>query len=556
VATDTEQTITHATSGFKNIHLTAMLVTEAVTGPAAVVHGDLFTRRKTYDVFPTFDMAVTGFDASDLVVSGGSVVDFEGEGRYYTATIAVDAAAQSVQVTVPSGSTFDATTGDLSLVSNTLITENLAPTGPQWIIDDQPSWTAAAETSTNVDISDGALTPTAATGVYGSQVQGFGRLRKATHLTLEQVPVWDNWSPISNVGPSAARDAVVLLPVADDQYYLLGRYLSAQSYHAWFSSDMENWFYRGQVVPDGDGRWVTSADIIDGVTYIYSDVPNDQNPHVFIDDNLDDGIPGIAGGAVLVKDPCGSDSSFFRNDSDGLMHVIYEEWSPINARQNSWDSPLAGHASSADGVNGFVHHEHRPAVDVRTTPTGVTQTYSHPQIGTCSYEVHEPAQDAFGDWTTIKVGEQYYMFGDFDSHDGGIRVGRFTSSSIFRQFEFVGELGAGHPDPTVGFAEGQFYLVTQQSTDYVSPGPWVDGVEARAGVDVDGDGVVDQWADWQSVAESYALKEGYALVVEATPAALDLSDLPAGQGFAFQIRLDNGAAPVTPMIDRVTLQFE
>ena len=48
-----------------------------------------------------------------------------------------------------------------------------------------------------------------------------------------------------------------------------------------------------------------------------------------------------------------------------------------------------------------------------------------------------------------------------------------SAGSIYEEFEFVGALGGGHPDPTVGFAEGQFYLITQQSTDHVSPGPWI-----------------------------------------------------------------------------------
>ena len=169
---------------------------------------------------------------------------------------------------------------------------------------------------------------------------------------------------------------------------------------------------------------------------------------------------------------------------------------------------------------------------------------------------HAPGQDAFGDWTTIKVGEQYHLFGDFDSHDGGIQVGRFTSDSIYEEFEFNGQLGNGHPDPTVGFANGQFYLITQQNTDYVSPGPWVDGVEARVGVDVDGNGSIDEWTSWQSIEEDYNLKRGFSRVVETTPAEVNLSGLPAGLGFQFQFRLDNSTvSAASPIIDRVEMEF-
>lgn len=133
----------------------------------------------------------------------------------------------------------------------------------------------------------------------------------------------------------------------------------------------------------------------------------------------------------------------------------------------------------------------------------------------------------------------------------------FRSGSIYQEFERVGTLGSGHPDPTVGFAEGKFYLITQQSTDYTSPGPWVDGVEARAGVDTDGDGNIDQWTTWQAINESYSHTPGYARVVTKTPAEIDLSSLPEGFGFEFEFRINNSVVPaVSPIMDRVTMTFE
>lgn len=120
----------------------------------------------------------------------------------------------------------------------------------------------------------------------------------------------------------------------------------------------------------------------------------------------------------------------------------------------------------------------------------------------------------------------------------------------------MGSLGEGHPDPTVGFAEGQFYLITQGPNDYVSSGPWVDGVQARAGVDGDGDGTIDHWTDWQAVRESYDHKSGYARVVDVTPAQLDLAGLPAGLGFQFEFRCHNtGTGRAAPIMDGVTFEF-
>jgi len=242
--------------------------------------------------------------------------------------------------------------------------------------------------------------------------------------------------------------------------------------------------------------------------------------------------------------------------------MIYEDWTPIDARANSWDSPLAGHTSSADGFTGFEPHKHHPVVDHRTTPTGEIGTYkasgSHrspePYF---NYEIHKPEQDAFGDWTTIKIGSQYYLFSDYDKAGSGMfGVARWTSDSINKEFDFVGELATKHPDPTCGFAEGQFYLITQ-GTDFISPGPWVDGVEARVGVDTSGNGKIDQWTDWHPIKETYRQKPGFVRVVETAPAAIDLQDLPAGFGFKFEYKTkDVPGQNAKPIMDRVSLSFQ
>jgi hypothetical protein len=61
---------------------------------------------------------------------------------------------------------------------------------------------------------------------------------------------------------------------------------------------------------------------------------------------------------------------------------------------------------------------------------------------------------------------------------------------------FCGEIGQGHPDPDIGFAEGKFYLITQTANDYVSTGPWVEKVESRVGVDTTNNGKIDKWSKW------------------------------------------------------------
>lgn len=172
------------------------------------------------------------------------------------------------------------------------------------------------------------------------------------------------------------------------------------------------------------------------------------------------------------------------------------------------------------------------------------------------YEIHEPEQDAFGDWASICIGGQYYLFADYHPAKSGIRVGWFTSSSLDKPFTFCGEIGKGHPDPDIMFAEEKFYLATQMSTDYVSPGPWVETVEARVGVDTDKDEKVDQWTDWTEIKESYDYIKGFSKQIAKTPAELNLSKLPAGYGFQVQLRLtDSTENKSKPIIERMSLSF-
>ncbi len=333
-------------------------------------------------------------------------------------------------------------------------------------------------------------------------------------------------------------------------------------YHAWQSHDMVNWVHHGPVT-EKVSRWVTSAEYSDGKAYIYYDYPNDQDPHLYIDEDLTDGKPGKNVG-IAFKDPSdGSDSAFIR-DKQERFHVIYEDWSPIDANRRSWDSPLAGHAVSDDGIGNYKILA--PAVDNRTNPTGKFAEYKHPHwlqhpdwtSNIAKYEIHEPEQEAYGDWAAICIGSQYYLFGDYDPIGSGhMSVGWFTSPSLDQQFTWCDKIGEGHPDPDIGFAEGRFYLVTQQQTDFTSPGPWVEKVEVRVGVDTTSDGKADHWSDWQEVKETYSQRKGFAKQIDKAPASLELKSLPAGYGFAFELRLiDTTENQSKPMIDRVHISFD
>lgn len=488
-----------------------------------------------------------------------------------------------------------------------------AASAEDWTINTQEEWTDAVESSEGIALADGVAAPTEKEGTLLTKIQTFDSKRSAAALTIKQSAIWQNWNPIENLGPSNLADAPVLLTMGKDDYWMFGRYGGGQprrkkgekakpapqftpeaaqlegfdiplqttrfpnqynapgglkkgkgGYHAWQSRDMVNWVHHGPVT-EGFSRWVTSAEQIDGKALIYYDFPNDQDPHVYVDSDLTDGEPGENKG-IAVKDPShGSDAGFIR-DLDGNMHVIIEDWSPISANKRSWDSPLAGHAVSSTGLGDFVFK--KPAVDNRTTPTGKIATYNHPhwakedpdnyKTNVAEYEIHEPEQEAYGDWAVICIGGQYYLFGDYDPAGGHqMSVGWFTSPSIDEEFTWCDHIGNGHPDPDVCFAEGQFYLATQQKTDYISPGPWVETVSARVGADTDNDGKIDQWTDWQEVKESYDYIEGFSKQIATTPAKLDLSKLPEAFGFQVELKIsDSTENKSKPMLEGLSVTFE
>ncbi|MDF1754869.1 MAG: hypothetical protein P1U89_18930 [Verrucomicrobiales bacterium] len=487
-------------------------------------------------------------------------------------------------------------------------------------IDTDAEWKAAIESVDGMAVKNGAASPTGKEGTLKTKLQSFDSKRSAAKLTIKQSAIWQNWNPIDNIGPDNLQDAPVMLTMGPDNYWMFGRYGKFQSkgkkgrkgknetakpqqepafiaedatlegfdiplkttrhpnqfdspgglkpgkggYHAWQSRDMKNWVHHGPVT-EGFSKWVTSAEMVDGKALIYYDFPNDQDPHVYVDSDLTDGEPGENKG-LAVKDPShGSDAGFIR-DLDGNMHVIIEDWSPISANKRSWDSPLAGHAVSPNGIEGFEFKA--PAVDNRTKPTGKIKTYNHPhwakedpanyKTSVAEYEVHEPEQEAYGDWAAICVGGQYYLFGDYDPAGGHqMSVGWFTSPSIDQQFTWCDHIGNGHPDPDIAFAEGQFYLATQQKTDYTSPGPWVETVSARVGVDTDNDKKIDQWTEWNELKESYDYIPGFSKQIKTTPAQLDISELPKGFGFQIELKVtDTTENKSKPIIESLTLSFK
>ena len=493
-----------------------------------------------------------------------------------------------------------------------------------WVIDSAKDWKNATAEQENLVIKDGMASPTAKAATFRSKLQRFDQKRAAQSLTIDQSPIWQNWSRTKKVGPPNLGGAPITLQMAPDNYWMFGSKRNSRKnkphtplpaklegfdiplvttpysnlfiapgglknnqggYHGWQSRDMINWVYHGPVTPP-HANWATTAEMVDGKVYLYYDYPNDQDPHLIIDDNLTDGLPGKDMGMAFLDPSDGSDSAIIR-DLDGKFHLIQEDWSPIDPSTHAWDSPLAMRATSEDGIKDFKIQS--PPVDERTKPTGKFAEYFHPHwhLSTrkdefpakpvpanipqhrlkkgdvrsfAKYEIHEPEQNAYGDWAAISIGGQYYLFCDFDptTEHGkeGMSVAWFTSSSLGEKFTFCDNIGKGHPDPDIIFAEGKFYLATQTPQSFISPGPWVNGVEVRVGIDTTNDGTINQWTDWSTVKETYRSIPGFAKQVAKTPAQLDLSKLPAAFGYQFEVKLsDTTENKSKPILDKITLSF-
>lgn len=495
----------------------------------------------------------------------------------------------------------------------------------EWLIESQEDWEKSVASQSNMQYVGGTVVPTDSMARYRSTMRTFTRKKSVQSIKLTQPPDWLDWKPVANVGPSNLGDAPIALQLGEGNYWMFGRYQRSKSqqngtfaseeaalegfdvalvttpfehqfdapgglmpgkggYHAWQSRDMKNWVHHGPV-SETASKWMTTAEYKDGKFYLYYDFPNDQDPHLFIDEDLTDGLPGENLGLAFDDPSDGSDCAVIR-DLEGNFHLIVEDWSPINASTHSWDSPLASRAVSSDGIGNFKIMD--PAVDERTKPTGKFAEYAHPHWhkehparfpgktstsdipqhrikagdvrAFAKYEIHEPEQDAFGDWAAISIGGQYYLFADYDragKHGReNMSVAWFTSDDITKPFTFCSHIGQGHPDPDILFAEGQFYLITQMDIDYVSTGPWVGSVRVRVGVDTNDDGVTNQWTDWQELNEQYYTIEGFAKQIGKTPAQVEI-DLPEGFGFQFEIELiDTTENESMPIIDDVSLLFE
>jgi len=219
-----------------------------------------------------------------------------------------------------------------------------------WLVDSTEEWQRAEKESEGLSFDAGLATPTNDVSCYRSVTRTFDQKRSAKSVVFKQSPVWQNWDPIKSIGPSNLNDAPVMLTVGPGNYWMFGLYSSEHrkdfkaeeaqlegfdiplmttpflhqydapgglkkslgGYHAWQSKEMINWVHHGPVT-EKFSRWVTTAEYVDGKAYIYYDYPNDQDPHLYIDDDLTDGVPGKDMGMAFKDSSDGSDCGFIRD---------------------------------------------------------------------------------------------------------------------------------------------------------------------------------------------------------------------------------------------------
>ena len=203
-----------------------------------------------------------------------------------------------------------------------------------WRIDTSEEWQGVTREMEGLTVNGGLLSPDGKQGIYRSTLKRYAEKRSPRSLTLTASTAWENWEPTSRkVAPPTLGDAPIFLVKGPQDYWLFGRSIiprnakvppefkaepatlegfdfplqttpfehlfdapgglmkGLRGYHAWQSRDMVNWVHHGPVSAE-HAKWATTAELVDGKLYLYYDFPNDQDPHLYIDDDLTDGRPG------------------------------------------------------------------------------------------------------------------------------------------------------------------------------------------------------------------------------------------------------------------------
>ena len=79
-----------------------------------------------------------------------------------------------------------------------------------WVVDSEKDWQGQTLKSENLDFKKGFADPNQKESTFSSKIKTFNEKKSAKEIIFNQSPVWQNWNPISNIGPSNLQDAPVL----------------------------------------------------------------------------------------------------------------------------------------------------------------------------------------------------------------------------------------------------------------------------------------------------------------------------------------------------------
>ena len=86
----------------------------------------------------------------------------------------------------------------------------------------QKEWVEGTESIEGAEIKTGQVIPTQKTANLLTRLHSFDSKKKAETLRLTQSAIWQNWTPIENLGPSNLNDAPVLLTIGPNNYWMFG----------------------------------------------------------------------------------------------------------------------------------------------------------------------------------------------------------------------------------------------------------------------------------------------------------------------------------------------
>lgn len=97
------------------------------------------------------------------------------------------------------------------------------------IINSQEEWTSSIEKVSSIEFKNGFATPSSKYSSLTSSLKTFKNPRSIKSISITQSPLWQNWEPVSNIGPENLGDAPVMISIEKGNYWLFGYYVNPRS---------------------------------------------------------------------------------------------------------------------------------------------------------------------------------------------------------------------------------------------------------------------------------------------------------------------------------------